>query len=282
MEKHLRGDNRTSRALATGLISVLFATVIVTATGAPAAASSCSDVMWHLNLAKASLQEADVYREEDNEDMAKVNASNANHELDMAEHVGDPVSCVNDAGYSWYLSLQAHNDYLAWIYHWAPSGLSSSDLARTLSITRDDLKGIKQSANPSAYASIKRDIASLESLYKYMKQAEQPETSPQSTPPTASSTRASCSDPTMPATLVSGPAPITPDIAKQQGITGYVRVDVSLDANGHVRSTPTVRESTSTLLNSAAIEAAMQSTFKAASFECKSVPSNFLYLANFQ
>ena len=82
------------------------------------------------------------------------------------------------------------------------------------------------------------------------------------------------------ATVVNAVAPDTPPIAAQQGITGTVVVQISLDANNHLVGAK-VTKSPNPLLNNAALAAARQSTFKTEIVNCKPTASDYNYLVEF-
>jgi outer membrane biosynthesis protein TonB len=82
-----------------------------------------------------------------------------------------------------------------------------------------------------------------------------------------------------PSTLVAAP-PETPEIAREQGISGTVIVEVRLDAGSHIVGT-SVREGPPAL-RSAALAAARQSTFQTEIRDCKPLGASYLYVVEFQ
>ena len=114
---------------------------------------------------------------------------------------------------------------------------------------------------------------------------------PASPPPTAPPTQVptpvptptppQCANPNVNATTINPAQPETPQVAQQQGITGTVIVLVALDENSHIVST-SIQKSPSSILNSAAITAARQSTFKTRIQNCKPVADQYLFEVDFQ
>jgi len=101
-------------------------------------------------------------------------------------------------------------------------------------------------------------------------------------PPTVPPTKPpSCANPNVEATTTNAVAPDTPPIAQQQGITGVVNVLINLDANSHIIGTPTVQSSPSQLLNSAAIKAAQESTFRTEIKNCEPVAATYIFAVEF-
>jgi TonB family protein len=68
----------------------------------------------------------------------------------------------------------------------------------------------------------------------------------------------------------------TPAMAQQQGITGTVRVFVSLDERGSIISSR-ILSSPSAILNNAALATARASTYRGAVFRCKPIPSGYVF-----
>jgi len=99
--------------------------------------------------------------------------------------------------------------------------------------------------------------------------------------PVPTPTPIACAVPNADARTISAAEPETPAIAQQQGITGEVVVQVSLDENSHLVSASVVK-SPSALLNKAAIDAAKQSTFKTRIANCKPVADTYNFIVDFQ
>ncbi|GAC1537621.1 MAG: hypothetical protein NVS2B17_10500 [Candidatus Velthaea sp.] len=101
-------------------------------------------------------------------------------------------------------------------------------------------------------------------------------------PPTPTPTKPpSCAVPNAPATTTNAVSPDTPPIAQQQGITGVVNVLVSLDETSHLVGPPKIQSSPSSVLNSAAISAARQSTFRTEIKDCKPVAATYIFAVEF-
>jgi TonB family protein len=90
---------------------------------------------------------------------------------------------------------------------------------------------------------------------------------PAGTTASLASAAATCDTPNADAQIATASRADLPPIAAQQGISGDVVVQVSVDETGHMTSA-TVQKSPSTLLNNAALTAARGSTFKAATADC--------------
>ncbi|HEY0613206.1 MAG TPA: energy transducer TonB [Candidatus Elarobacter sp.] len=98
--------------------------------------------------------------------------------------------------------------------------------------------------------------------------------------PRPTPTPATCARPNVPATTIRAVEPDTPALAQQQGISGTVQVIVSLDATSRVTSTR-VQSSPSSVLNSAALSAARQSTFQTEIRDCKPIAADYIFTVDF-
>jgi len=83
-----------------------------------------------------------------------------------------------------------------------------------------------------------------------------------------------------PARVVNAVAPTVPRSVSERGITGDVRVRISLDENSELTDA-TIIASPSSLLNDAALESARQTTFEAEQFRCAYVPAQFMFIVSF-
>ncbi|MBV9104048.1 MAG: TonB family protein [Candidatus Eremiobacteraeota bacterium] len=100
-------------------------------------------------------------------------------------------------------------------------------------------------------------------------------------PPTPSPTpRPQCAVPNKEATLVNGATADTPEMAKEQGISGVVEVEVDLDATGHLTNASVIK-TPSSMLNSAALSAARQSSYSPKLEDCKPVPGQYKFEVDF-
>jgi len=89
-----------------------------------------------------------------------------------------------------------------------------------------------------------------------------------------------CEHPNVPAKVLRASMPYVPPMAAQQGISGMVRVQVSLDADSHVVGVK-IYSSPSALLNNAALWAARRSAFQTAVVNCKPIATNVLFTVEF-
>lgn len=89
-----------------------------------------------------------------------------------------------------------------------------------------------------------------------------------------------CAAHDVPPRVVRAVEPDTPPLAQQQGISGTVKLIVSLDVDG-TPVTIKVRESPSAILNSSAILAARRSAYQPALRDCVPVPSDYLFTVSF-
>jgi periplasmic protein TonB len=92
--------------------------------------------------------------------------------------------------------------------------------------------------------------------------------------------RPQCAVPNAEAKTVNAVTPDTPEMAKEQGVTGTVEVDVSLDAAGKVLSASVIK-TPSVLLNSEALKAARQSTYSPQIADCKPIPGDYKFVVEF-
>jgi protein TonB len=100
-------------------------------------------------------------------------------------------------------------------------------------------------------------------------------------PPTPAPTpRPQCAVPNKDATTTNPVQPDTPEMAKEQGITGTVEVEVDLDAAGKVLSAAVIK-TPSSMLNAAALTAAKQSSYAPAVADCKPVPGQYKFVVEF-
>lgn len=107
-------------------------------------------------------------------------------------------------------------------------------------------------------------------------------TAPPTPPPTPTPTpRPQCAVPNADAKATNLVSPDTPEMAKEQGVSGEVDVQVSLDAAGHVTSA-SVLKTPSSLLNSAALEAARQSSYAPEVADCKPIAGSYKFVAVFE
>ncbi|MDP9025404.1 MAG: energy transducer TonB, partial [Candidatus Eremiobacteraeota bacterium] len=86
--------------------------------------------------------------------------------------------------------------------------------------------------------------------------------------------------PNQPARLVTAVGPDTPPLAQQQGISGTVQVEVSLDESGHVTNAA-ILSSPSPILNEAALTAARKSTFRPEIKNGKPVGGKYVFAVDF-
>jgi TonB family protein len=89
-----------------------------------------------------------------------------------------------------------------------------------------------------------------------------------------------CAHPNVPARVLHPVIPDTPTMAAHQGISGMVRVQVSLDADSHVVALK-IYSSANARLNNAALWAARRSAFQTAVVNCKPIATNVLFTVEF-
>jgi periplasmic protein TonB len=99
--------------------------------------------------------------------------------------------------------------------------------------------------------------------------------------PPAPPTKPPCANPQVPARTLSVTAPETPDIAKQQGITGNVEVKVDLNEKSQVTNL-SIFKSANHLLDRAALDAAKGSKFQTAIENCQPIASSYRFIVEFQ
>lgn len=104
--------------------------------------------------------------------------------------------------------------------------------------------------------------------------AATPEPTPTPTP------RPQCAVPNKDATTIQTVEADTPEMAKEQGITGIVEVEVDLDATGHVTGTSVIK-TPSAILNSEALKVARQSTYSPKLEDCKPVAGQYRFVVDF-
>lgn len=99
-------------------------------------------------------------------------------------------------------------------------------------------------------------------------------------PPPPTPTPKACARPNIPPSTLRAVEPDMPAMAQQQGITGDVTVDVSLDEASHITGA-TVESSPSKILNNAALSAARQSTFQTEIKDCKPIAATYRFVVTF-
>ncbi|MGD1065350.1 MAG: TonB family protein [Vulcanimicrobiaceae bacterium] len=98
--------------------------------------------------------------------------------------------------------------------------------------------------------------------------------------PVPTPTPLACAHPNVQATTIRAADPEMPAMAQQQGVSGTVQVQVSLDANSRIVGAK-IFSSPSSLLNSAAIAAARASTFQTEISNCKPEAADYLFAVEF-
>jgi TonB family protein len=99
-------------------------------------------------------------------------------------------------------------------------------------------------------------------------------------PPPPTPTPQMCARPNVPPGTDRAIEPDMPAMAQQQGITGDVTIDISLDENNHIVAA-SVESSPSKILNAAALSAARQSTFHTEIKDCKPVAATYRFVVTF-
>lgn len=90
-----------------------------------------------------------------------------------------------------------------------------------------------------------------------------------------------CTAPDVPAHALNAITPETPELARQEGLSGVTEVRVDLAADGSVESVSVFRSSGSTLLDAAAVRAAKASSYAANQRDCKSISGSYIFRAEF-
>ncbi len=102
-----------------------------------------------------------------------------------------------------------------------------------------------------------------------------------STAPPPAPTKPPCANPQVAARTVNAVAPDTPDIARQQGITGNVEVKVDLNEKSQVTGV-SIYKTANHLLDKAALDAAKGSRFQTAIENCQPIASSYRFVVEFQ
>jgi protein TonB len=100
-------------------------------------------------------------------------------------------------------------------------------------------------------------------------------------PPPPTPTPLACARPNVPPGTDRAVEPDMPAMAQQQGITGDVTVDVSLDESNHIVAAK-VESSPSVILNAAALSAARQSSFHTEIRDCKPIAATYRFVVSFE
>ncbi len=91
-----------------------------------------------------------------------------------------------------------------------------------------------------------------------------------------------CAQPHVDATTTNPVSPDTPEMAKQQGLTGTSMVKVSLSATGSVLGATIYKSSGSALLDNAAVQAAKESSYSPEIDNCAKVAGDYIFRADFE
>jgi len=108
----------------------------------------------------------------------------------------------------------------------------------------------------------------------------QPPVEPATPVPTVAPTP-SCSEPDVAAHVITPITPDTPELARQEGLSGVTEVRVDLGADGQVESVSIYRTSGSTLLDAAALRAAKASRYAPSQHACQSLSGSYIFRAVF-
>lgn len=91
-----------------------------------------------------------------------------------------------------------------------------------------------------------------------------------------------CAVPFADASTIEKYVPEMPRIAADQGLTGSVQVKVQLTAKGTVEDASVFVSSGSTILDTAAVDAAKRTTYAPKTVDCEHVPGSYLFKVNFE
>jgi hypothetical protein len=138
-----------------------------------AAASECSEVKLHIDLARRSVQEADAYKDENDDSLARANVKNADHEADVATAETGWASCLSTSEGLAFDALIIHNNYYKFIYReiLADPAYVKESMSNWRGTINDDKETINHdlnmapSANPKAIAEMQRWSKRLQRLY---------------------------------------------------------------------------------------------------------------------
>ena len=90
-----------------------------------------------------------------------------------------------------------------------------------------------------------------------------------------------CATPFADATTREKFVPETPELAREQGLSGVVHVLVDLSATGAVTSVKIADSAGSSLLDNAALDAARRTTYSPKTVDCEHVPGEYLFRVEF-
>jgi TonB family protein len=77
-------------------------------------------------------------------------------------------------------------------------------------------------------------------------------------------------------------SPEMPAMAKEQGLSGTAQVQVNLSASGQVLGAKIFASTGSSVLDSAAVEAAKRTTYTPKIVDCDRVPGSYLFRVDFE
>jgi TonB family protein len=229
---------------------------------ASAAAQDCSAFRYHVSLAAHALVEADVYSRENNDDLTKVNYDISTHELDVADEYGSAQSCLPGKTYNSFWATTFHHDVYDLIYL-NPTKARATEIVKDTGVIANTLQA---SDGAEAYADAMNQYRTMKSLASVIRAPEVPKKA----------------DPCQSdAKVLHAVFPEEPRSAQEQGISGDVAVMITLDETSKIVSA-TIQKSPSSLLNQAALNAALESTFQTRVVDCKPVGGTFTYVLSFQ
>jgi len=91
-----------------------------------------------------------------------------------------------------------------------------------------------------------------------------------------------CSAPYLEASTVNKYAPEMPTLARDQGLSGSAQVQVDLSANGQVLGAKIFVSTGSSVLDTAAMDAARRTTYSPKIVDCDRVPGSYLFRVDFE
>jgi len=137
-----------------------FTVTTLTVKPANAATSNCISMQYHVEIARHALVESEVYDDENNRDMMKTSVGIAEHEIRVAEHLGEPVKCLSASQFLAYLAAGYHLRAVQYGHlDINPEGILSADAS-----AQRVLQTVKRSTNPDAYDELKKYAGVLHGL----------------------------------------------------------------------------------------------------------------------
>jgi TonB family protein len=261
--------------------------------------ATCDKYRWYMSLANDLSHEADVYRDEGDDEMAAIEEKEAKHERDMAE---DEVSTCDDPDIN-----PPPPPSVAPPWESRYNGDRDGALQMLLDLGKDHERGLSVSnpwewnrrrailkhsllkfglpfVAPELYgsAAFHNGVATIVRLNQKVARERRRLAAAAAAREAILHPKPRCAEPNKDAAIVGAGADAEyPDSAREQGAVGTTQVRVSLDAAGRVEDVTVYKSSGNPELDKSALVAAAATHYSAQRVNCVSQAGSFLYRVDF-